>query len=77
MSEGVELYTPAEMRLLDAKPGITDLASIVFSDEATIWPATPMTQTRRIMNLSVPGKAALAFFMWRNNLCFWTFRSFG
>jgi lipopolysaccharide/colanic/teichoic acid biosynthesis glycosyltransferase len=33
---GVELYTPAELRLLQLRPGVTDLASIVFSDEAEI-----------------------------------------
>lgn len=33
---GVELYTDAEMQLLAVKPGITDLASIVFSDEGDI-----------------------------------------
>jgi lipopolysaccharide/colanic/teichoic acid biosynthesis glycosyltransferase len=31
-----EMYTKAERRLLDARPGITDLASIVFADEAEI-----------------------------------------
>ena len=33
---GVDLYTAEEMRLLSVRPGITDLASIVFSDEAAI-----------------------------------------
>lgn len=33
---GVEHYTPAERRLLSVRPGITDLASIVFSDEGDI-----------------------------------------
>jgi lipopolysaccharide/colanic/teichoic acid biosynthesis glycosyltransferase len=33
---GVDLYTAEEMRLLDMKPGITDLSSIVFSDEGQI-----------------------------------------
>jgi len=33
---GVDLYTADEMRLLSVRPGITDLASIVFSDEAAI-----------------------------------------
>jgi lipopolysaccharide/colanic/teichoic acid biosynthesis glycosyltransferase len=32
----VDLYTDEECHLLDARPGITDLASIVFSDEAEI-----------------------------------------
>jgi len=34
--QGVELYTEVERNLLAVKPGITDLASIVFSDEAEI-----------------------------------------
>jgi lipopolysaccharide/colanic/teichoic acid biosynthesis glycosyltransferase len=33
---GVDRYTPAELRLLSVRPGITDLASIVFADEADI-----------------------------------------
>lgn len=33
---GVDRYTQGEMRLLDVTPGITDLASIVFSDEGQI-----------------------------------------
>ncbi|HUF66116.1 MAG TPA: sugar transferase [Gemmatimonadaceae bacterium] len=31
-----DLYTPEEKRLLSIRPGITDLASIVFADEAEI-----------------------------------------
>lgn len=33
---GVDLYTPREQHLLDVRPGITDLSSIVFSDEGDI-----------------------------------------
>ena len=33
---GVDLYTTEELGLLAGRPGITDLASIVFSDEADI-----------------------------------------
>jgi len=33
---GVDRYTPAELRLLSVRPGITDLASIVFADEGEI-----------------------------------------
>jgi lipopolysaccharide/colanic/teichoic acid biosynthesis glycosyltransferase len=33
---GVDLYTAEEMQLLSVRPGITDLASIVFSDEGDI-----------------------------------------
>lgn len=32
----VELYTREELRMLSARPGITDLASIVFADEGEI-----------------------------------------
>ena len=31
-----DLYTPVEKRLLTVRPGITDLASIVFADEGDI-----------------------------------------
>ena len=31
-----DLYTPVERRLLDVRPGVTDFASIVFSDEGEI-----------------------------------------
>ncbi len=33
---GTDLYTEEEKRMLDVKPGITDFASIVFSDEGNI-----------------------------------------
>jgi len=33
---GIDNYTRAELRLLTVRPGITDLASIVFADEADI-----------------------------------------
>ena len=29
----VQIYSPVERTLLDVRPGITDLASIVFADE--------------------------------------------
>lgn len=32
----VDLYTPFEMRLLEVKPGVTDIASIVFADLADV-----------------------------------------
>ena len=38
---GIDLYTPEELRLLEVRPGITDLASIVFSDEADILDGAP------------------------------------
>jgi len=36
VQQDVDLYTEKERHLLDALPGITDLASIVFSDEGDI-----------------------------------------
>lgn len=36
-----DLYTPVETRLLSVKPGITDFASIVFSDEGEILADKP------------------------------------
>lgn len=36
VQQGVDVYTPEELHLLDVKPGITDIASIVFSDEGAI-----------------------------------------
>ena len=37
----VALYSPEERRLLDVRPGITDLSSIVFSDEGDILAGKP------------------------------------
>ena len=36
-----DLYTPVERRLLTVKPGITDISSIVFSDEGDILKGQP------------------------------------
>src|SRR5437667_5575938 len=36
-----DIYTVEEKRLLSVRPGITDLASIVFSDEAQILAGSP------------------------------------
>ena len=38
---GVDKYTPIEMSLLAVRPGLTDLASIVFADEAEILEGEP------------------------------------
>lgn len=38
---GVDRYSPDEMGLLSVRPGITDLASIVFADEADILDRAP------------------------------------
>lgn len=38
---GVDLYTPVEMALISVRPGITDFASIIFSDEGEILAGSP------------------------------------
>jgi lipopolysaccharide/colanic/teichoic acid biosynthesis glycosyltransferase len=43
---GVERYTAEELRLLDARPGVTDLASIVFSDEDLLLEGAPDPDAR-------------------------------
>jgi lipopolysaccharide/colanic/teichoic acid biosynthesis glycosyltransferase len=43
---GVDRYSLMEMRLLSARPGITDLASIVFADEADILDGAPDPDAR-------------------------------
>jgi lipopolysaccharide/colanic/teichoic acid biosynthesis glycosyltransferase len=55
----VALYTPAEHRLLAARPGVTDLASIVFADEAEILAGAsdPDALYRRVIH---PWKSRLA-----------------
>lgn len=60
-----DLYTPVERRLLEVKPGITDFASIVFSDEGDILkeqqePDIAYNQLIR------PGKSMLGLFYIEN-----------
>lgn len=43
---GVDRYTPEEMGLLAARPGVTDLASIVFSDEDVLLEGAPDPDAR-------------------------------
>lgn len=53
-----DLYTPAERRLLSAKPGITDISSIVFSDEGDILKDQPDPDIA-YNQLIRPGKSTL------------------
>jgi lipopolysaccharide/colanic/teichoic acid biosynthesis glycosyltransferase len=48
------LYTAEERRMLEARPGITDLASIVFADESEILAgsANPDLEYNRVMRLA-------------------------
>jgi len=56
-----DLYTPVERRLLEARPGITDFASIVFSDEGDILKdqADPDIAYNQLIR---PGKSLLGLF---------------
>jgi lipopolysaccharide/colanic/teichoic acid biosynthesis glycosyltransferase len=56
-----DLYTPLERRLLDVRPGITDFASIVFSDEGDILKehADPDIAYNQLIR---PGKSRLGIF---------------
>ena len=54
-----DLYTCEELRLLSARPGITDLASIVFADEGNILAGNPNPD--RLYNQIIrPWKSRLA-----------------
>jgi lipopolysaccharide/colanic/teichoic acid biosynthesis glycosyltransferase len=73
-----DLYTPLERKLLDVKPGITDFASIVFSDEGDILKdqADPDIAYNQLIR---PGKGYLGLFyiehrsLWVDiQLCFLT-----
>lgn len=57
----VDLYTAEERHLLDARPGITDLASIVFADEGDILADTadPDIAYNQLIR---PGKSRLGLF---------------
>ena len=56
-----DLYTPQEKRLLSVKPGITDFASIVFSDEGEIL-ADKSDPDIAYNQLIRPGKSRLGLF---------------
>jgi lipopolysaccharide/colanic/teichoic acid biosynthesis glycosyltransferase len=64
------LYTAEERRMLEARPGITDLASIVFADESEILAgsANPDLEYNRVIR---PWKSrlALAWLEHRSNAC--------
>lgn len=61
----VRLYTEVESRLLSARPGITDLASIVFSDEGEILTGhkDPDIAYNQLIR---PGKSKLGLFYIKN-----------
>lgn len=64
-----DLYTPVERRLLEAKPGITDISSIVFSDEGDILKdhADPDIAYNQLIR---PGKSSLGL-LYIDNRSLW------
>lgn len=56
-----DLYTPVEKKLLDVQPGITDISSIVFSDEGDILKDQPDPDIA-YNQLIRPGKSLLGLF---------------
>ena len=63
-----DLYTKEELKLLSIKPGITDFASIVFSDESNIL-ANSKDPDISYHQLIRPGKNKLAlFYLKRSNV---------
>ena len=69
VKKGVDLYTPEERRLLNVRPGITDLSSIVFSDEGQILEGSddPDLEYDRLIR---PWKSRLGLFYVNNHKCF-------
>jgi lipopolysaccharide/colanic/teichoic acid biosynthesis glycosyltransferase len=66
---GAELYTREERRLLEIRPGMTDLASIVFSDEADILEGAP-DPAARYERLIRPWKSRLGL-LYLEHRSFW------
>jgi lipopolysaccharide/colanic/teichoic acid biosynthesis glycosyltransferase len=62
---GVNLYTSRERNLLSQRPGITDFASIVFSDEGSILTGQPDPDLA-YDQLIRPGKSLLGLFYIEN-----------
>jgi lipopolysaccharide/colanic/teichoic acid biosynthesis glycosyltransferase len=69
----VALYTPTEKGLLSVRPGITDLASIVFSDEGDILRESSDPDWD-YMRLIRPGKSELGIFYVENRSLFFDFQ---
>ena len=60
------LYTDVESKLLKIKPGITDFASIIFSDEGSIL-VDSLDPDLTYNQLIRPGKSKLGLFYLKNN----------
>ncbi|MDC0980111.1 sugar transferase [Bdellovibrionales bacterium] len=68
-----DMYTKVEKKLLEVRPGITDLASIVFSDEGDIlkYSENPDLDYNRLIR---PGKSRLALVSIENSSLFFDFK---
>lgn len=66
VQSGVDLYTTRERDLLNVRPGITDFASIVFSDEGVILEGHPDPDAG-YNQLIRPGKSLLGLFYVEKN----------
>ena len=66
VQSGVDLYTRRERDLLSVRPGITDFASIVFSDEGSILAGHP-DPDQGYDQLIRPGKSLLGLFYIEHN----------
>ena len=64
-----DLYTQVELKLLTIKPGLTDFASIVFSDESTIL-ADSIDPDLSYHQLIRPSKNRLGLFYVKTNNVF-------
>ena len=62
----VALYTNSEKELLSVRPGITDMASIVYSDEGDIL-SKHADADKAYQQLIRPGKGALGHYYVKNN----------
>jgi lipopolysaccharide/colanic/teichoic acid biosynthesis glycosyltransferase len=65
VTSDVGLYTKEEMGLLSIRPGITDIASIVFSDEGEIL-SVHQDADKAYQQLIRPGKGALGLYYVNN-----------
>ena len=69
VEEDVDLYTDIEKELLSVRPGITDFASIVFSDEGEILKGKE-NPNKAYNELIRPGKSMLGLFYIKNRSLF-------
>lgn len=65
VTSDVNLYTEMEYELLSVKPGITDMASIVYSDEGDIL-SGHSDADKAYQQLIRPGKGALGYYYVKN-----------